>query len=215
MFGSAGYAMKISKYIIRSFLCLAGILAAASCSTALELPPTIEDMEAVYLIKYSTWGHHSLGFYDSGQFTEYTYGDWQLFALNKRDYWTAWKNMTFATPGALGKKSVEMKSGDEICAKFISCEAVALFLAPRDKVLYLKEKLKFEYDNSVETEVFNEKEKVYFVKYEKPYWGFHNCNHELVEWLEVLGVKVSGRVFYKPNLIDGMKPMQKPITLLP
>ncbi|MES9833438.1 MAG: hypothetical protein ABW139_14485 [Candidatus Thiodiazotropha sp. DIVDIV] len=172
-------------------------------------------MEAVYLLKYSTWGHHSLGFYEGGQFTEYTYGDWQLFALNQRDTWTAWKNMTFASQGALGRKSVELESGDPLCENFVGCEAVVLFDAPEDKVLALKELLKKDYLNGIESEIYNKKEELFFVKHQDPYWGFHNCNHELVEWLEALGAVVSGRVFYNPGLIEGMKPQQNTITHLP
>lgn len=207
--------MKRSTNIIRCFLFLVTTLGITSCSTILELPQADEDTDTVYLLKYSTWGHHSLGFYENGQFTEYTYGDWELFALNQRDSWTAWKNMTFATQGALGKKSVQIKPGEPLCENFVGCESAVLFHAPRDKVIALKSRLKQNYRNGIESEVFNKIEKMHFVKYKEPYWGFHNCNHELVEWLEALGAKVSGRVFYNPRLIDGMKPKQKLITLLP
>ncbi|MCB1760427.1 MAG: hypothetical protein KDI68_11700 [Gammaproteobacteria bacterium] len=172
-------------------------------------------MEAVYLLKYSTWGHHSLAFYHNQMLTEYTYGDWELFALNRRDAWTAWKNMTFLTQGALGRKSIFLKSGDSICERFIGCESVAQFLAPAEKVRLLEQKLQKDYLLNIETEVFNSKEGVFFVKHEVPYWGFHNCNHQLVEWLEFLGAKVSGRVLYDPRLIEGMVPKQKSITVLP
>ena len=172
-------------------------------------------MEAVYLLKYSNWGHHSLAFYDDGQLTEFTYGDWELFALNKRSAWTAWKNMTFPTQGALGRKSVAIKSGEPICEKFIACEAVVFFNAPRDKVNQLKIMLEREYINNLESEVFNGVEEVFFVKHPDPYWGFHNCNHELVEWLETLGADVSGRVFYQPTVFEGMVPEQPQITVLP
>jgi len=61
-------------------------------------------MESVYLLKYSTWGHHSLAFYDSSSFIEFTYGDWEIFALNKRDAWTAWINMALIPTPTLTKK---------------------------------------------------------------------------------------------------------------
>jgi hypothetical protein len=192
------------------FVCLT-----SSCSTVVKLPAATDNTEAVYLLKYSTWGHHSLAFYDDGRLTEFTYGDWELFALNKRDSWTAWKNMTFPTGGALGRKSIEIKSGEPICERFTGCEAVVFFDAPGDKVNQLKNLLEREYIDGLESEVFNEAEDVFFVKHRDPYWGFHNCNHELVEWLEALGAEISGRVFYKPAFFEGMIPKQQTLTLLP
>ncbi|MEZ4552220.1 MAG: hypothetical protein R2874_17605, partial [Desulfobacterales bacterium] len=41
--------------------------------TKLTLPKTAPAMTKVYLIKYATWGHHSLAFYNHGSLTEFTY----------------------------------------------------------------------------------------------------------------------------------------------
>jgi len=187
----------------------------SACSTTLKIPPTIENKYAVYLIEYSTWGHHSLAFYNNEIFTEFTYGDWELFALNKRDIWTAWKNMTFFTQGALGRKSFTLNPGVPVCNQLSGCQKVVRFEAPSDKVKILYQKLQNAYDSRIETEILNTVEGVKFVKYEKPYWGFHNCNHELVEWLELLGVTVTGNIFYKPQMIKGMQPRKNPIQFLP
>ena len=121
----------------------------------------------------------------------------------------------FSTQGALGRKSIAVKSGEPICKSFKDCEAVVSFDAPRDKVTQLKNMLEGEYIDNLESEVFNAKEEMFFVKHQDSYWGFHNCNHELVEWLESLGVEVSSRVFYEPTIIVGMVPEQSQITLLP
>jgi hypothetical protein len=179
-------------------------LAISACSTTLVLPQKNASMEQVYLIKYATWGHHSLAFYRDGKITEFTYGDWELFALNQRDGWTAWKNMTFSTQGALGKKVTQWDLNEPLCDKFKDCELVAPFLAPTQKVLELREELESMYTQNIQSEVFNDKEGVHFVKYPIPYWGFHNCNHELVSWLEKLGAEVSGKIFYQPDFIGGM-----------
>ncbi len=183
----------------------------AGCSAKVKLPTTEPDMTKVYLIKYSTWGHHSLAFYKDGSLTEFTYGDWELFALNKRDPWTAFKNMTFLTPGCMGRKSTAWNPGDTICDKFKNCEMAVSFFAPADKVLKLHNKLQNSYNANSETEYYNQKERVYFVKYDVPYWIFHNCNHELADWLELIGADVSGKVFYKPDFIGGMDPGQEPL----
>jgi len=199
---SSTLSMKQLFYI--AFLCL--IMLTSACSTTLNLPEIEINMERLYLIKYTTWGHHSLAFYNEGVLTEFTYGDWQLFALNKRDSWTAWKNMTFFTQGALGRKQTAWDSRESFCDKFSGCETVVPFLAPANKAEALHKKLQQAYNSNIHTEVYNPDEQVYFVKYDVTYWGFHNCNHELVDWLEFMGADVSGKVFYKPDFIGGMKP---------
>lgn len=205
------YWRKLLFKTVAQVITLFGALLICSCSTTFKPPVATKSIEKVYLLKYSTWGHHSLAFYKNGKLVEYTYGDWELFALNKRDAWTAWKNMTFYTQGALGRKIVDMNIGDNICAQFVGCETVVTFNAPTNKVKQLRQLLDDKYAQQLSTEYLNSKEGVYFVKYEKPYWAFHNCNHQLVEWLEFLGGEISGRVIFNPTLIDGMIPKQEPI----
>ncbi len=180
----------------------------SSCSTSFILPDSAPPSTEVYLLKYSTWGHHSLAFYVDGELIEYTYGDWDLFALNKRDGWTAWKNMTFLTQGTLGRKVVTWSPGNPICENFNGCDVAVVFQAPEGKVSELFLRLQQIYTENSDSEIFNQEEGVYFVKYDKSYWGFHNCNHEIAEWLELLGGDVSGKVFYEPDFIEGMIPKQ-------
>lgn len=191
------------------FSCI--VFMTSSCATVLKLPDTTPDMKTVYLIKYSSWGHHSLAFYSNGFLTEYTFGDWALYALNKRDSWTAWKNMTFFTQGALGRKQTKWNQQERFCDKFTGCEQAVSFLAPTTKVLELQDRLQRSYEEKLDTQVYNRKEEVYFVQYDVQYWGFHNCNHELVDWLEILGAEVSGKVFYNPDFIGGI--IGEPILL--
>ena len=174
------------------------------CSTVFRLPPDSGEVEEVYLLRYSTWGHHSLAFHRDSELVEFTYGDWDLFALNKRDAWTAWKNMTFLTQGALGRKVVSWVPGAPICPLFKDCLRAGPFQTPAPNAKVLYEKLQTAYSKHQSTEVFNETEGVFFVKFDVPYWGLHNCNHEVADWLEELGGEVSGRVFLNPDFIGGM-----------
>ena len=150
----------------------------------LTLPPQSTHMSEVYLFQYSTWSHHSLGFYQDGHLTEYTYGDWQLFALDKRNLFTALKNMAFFTQGALGRKIIKWQPGQPLCQHFKNCQQIVPFFAPKQKVIELKAALEKAYLSRLDSEVYNAGEEVNFVKYSVPYWLFHNCNHELVHWLE-------------------------------
>lgn len=100
-----------------------------------------------------------------------------------------------------------MEPEGSICTQFKDCEQIVSFQAPSHKVHELFQTLQSAYASSSETEVYNKTEGVYFVKYPTPYWAFHNCNHELADWLEQLGGEVSGRIFYNPQFIDGMTSM--------
>ena len=112
--------------------------------------------------------------------------------------------MTFLTQGALGRKQTKWNPRDPICEQFFGCEKVVSFLAAKSKVAGLRVKLEMTYHANLATQVYNPREAVYFVKYDVPYWGFHNCNHELADWLEALGAEVSGKIFYNPDFIGGM-----------
>ncbi|MCP4408999.1 MAG: hypothetical protein GY807_14820 [Gammaproteobacteria bacterium] len=190
-----------------AFIFLISILI-CSCSTTVVLPENDSPTTKMYLLKYTTWGHHSLAFYQEGKLIEYTFGDWELFALNKRDGWTAWKNMTFLTQGALGKKVVSWSPGQPICENFRDCDVAVAFQAPEEKVTELFIKLQRIYAENSDSEIFNQEEGIYFVKYDKSYWSFHNCNHEIADWLEQLGGEVSGKIFYEPDFVGGMTPKQ-------
>ncbi len=181
-----------------------GTCIVSGCATSFRLPVVDPPAEDVCLLQYSTWGHHSVAFHRDDTLIEFTYGDWELFALDRRDAWTAWKNMTFPTPGALGRKVVPWNSGEAICPRFVGCERVVVFPVSLARSDALLGRLMEAYDAGRENEVLNVREDVYFVPYPERYSFHHNCNHVLVGWLEELGGEVSGRVFYRPTLIGGM-----------
>ena len=171
--------------------------------TRFQPPQCQQNCETLYLLQYSTWGHHSLAFYRNGKLIEFTYGDWELFALNKRDVLTSVKNMVLPTMGALGRKAINWEPGWPIEPHFVDCIDVMPFDAPADKAASLFIELESAYLSKKAYEVFNEGEGVRFVPYAERYSVFYNCNHALAKWLTRLGGKVSGRIFYHPDFIAG------------
>ena len=177
-------------------------------NTGFKLPtlPTNGPCEMVYLFQYSTWGHHSLGFYRNGQLIEFTYGDWALFALDKRDLKTAVINMAFPTLGALGRKAIPWSPDEPAISRFTDCIDLVPFPADAHLVETLYSRLNSEFDGAIADQVYHEADELYFVPYHIPYSLLNNCNHELAKWLVELGGKVSGRVFWNPDFIQGMSP---------
>ena len=174
--------------------------------TQFTLPEITDDSETLYLLQYSTWGHHSLAFYRDGQLIEFTYGDWALFALDKRDLWTAFSHMLWPTLGALGRKVEPWVEGEAICPLFTDCQDVVPFPAPALLAQKLFVKLQRAYESRIKDQILHKQDTVYFVPYSVAYGVWNNCNHELAKWLVQLNGQVHGRVFYQPDFIKGMNP---------
>lgn len=171
----------------------------------LTLPTFSGPAETLYLLRYQTWGHHALAFYRDGQLTEFTYGDWQLFALLQRDLFTSVKNMLIPTPGALGRKQVPWQIGQDMRPLFHQLEKVLAIEVPAAKSRALWQRLNNAFIHGRNQQVFNARDQVYFVPYPVAYSLLNNCNHELVKWLEFLGCQVQGRIFWNPDLIKGVQ----------
>jgi hypothetical protein len=103
--------------------------------TGFTIPQVPADIssETVFLIQYSTWGHHSLAFYRQNQLIEFTYGDWAMFALNKRDLFTAITHMAFPTTGALGRKIINWSPEQPAVPMFTDCLQIVPFLSDHKK----------------------------------------------------------------------------------
>lgn len=162
--------------------------------------------ETVYLIQYSTWGHHSLGFYRNEQLVEFTYGDWAMFALDKRDLFTSLTHMAFPTLGALGRKIIDWSPEQPAIPRFTDCIDIVPFPAEASLVETLFTRLTTEFNTAITDQVYHEADDLYFAPYHIPYSLWNNCNHELAKWLVELGGQVSGRVFWNPDFIAGMSP---------
>lgn len=171
------------------------------------LPPHCHGpSQTVYLLQYSTWGHHSLGFYAGGQFIEFTYGDWALFALNKRDMFTAISHMLWPTQGTLGRKAVNWQPDQPLRHHFTNCIDIAPFQADSALVAQLYTQLDSAFRLTAHTQIYHPADDIYFVHYPTAYALWHNCNHELVYWLKSLGGQVRGIVCYRPNFTRALIP---------
>lgn len=170
------------------------------------LPSEDTPTEAVYLFQYSSWGHHSLGFIRDKQLIEFTYGDWDLFALDKRDTVTAITHMLWPTLGALGKKCIAWRPEQATIPKFRDCVAIVPLQAEVKRVEALFQELNHAFESRIQDQVYHQADELFFVPYHIPYALWNNCNHQLANWLEALGGKVSGRIFWNPDFIKGMEP---------
>ena len=179
--------------------------------TKFILPDPIEATETVYLLQYSTWGHHSLAFHKDGQLIEFTYGDWALFALDKRDWFTSISHMVFPTMGALGRKAVPWHPDQAIPPLFTDCIQAVPFEAEQRQVNYLFTELSDAFKEAEKKKIFHQEDAIWFVPYPIYYGVWNNCNHELAKWLIQLGGSISGRIFWNPDFVKGMQPPKRSV----
>ncbi|MGF1517385.1 MAG: hypothetical protein ACFCVB_06225, partial [Nodosilinea sp.] len=105
----SSYLTKISRLSALGFVSLVLIVAAVVViysPTAIIPPRQLEESLVVYVVDH---GFHSRLVLPDGQgrFVQYTYGDWQYFALQHQTAITAVEALLWPTPGTLGRRYFE------------------------------------------------------------------------------------------------------------
>ena len=171
------------------------VFALVSCRVTIHGPLDIEHPVPVYLAHYDRF-HTSLVIPEAGIATEFTYGDLDLFARYDQSFWPAFKGMSFPTQGVLGRRTVawvgrDIESLRSALDNVESCNRVSVLYVESSSL----EALAFDLQRCFEAEsgsaMHNEHLGLTFVKHPRSYTFFHNCNHQLAEWLERMGCRVS------------------------
>ncbi|MEM8672874.1 MAG: DUF2459 domain-containing protein [Cyanobacteria bacterium P01_G01_bin.67] len=129
-----------------------------------------------------------------GQLLQYTYGDWDYFALNRQNLNQAIAALLIPTSGTLGRRKFENLSQLQQTLGSNWQDILLSFEVSSSSVLTLEQSLGVRFKQNIATSVFNPHHGLTFVKDERNYSMFHNSNHELVFWLEQLDCKVRGFV---------------------
>lgn len=139
--------------------------------------------------------HSSLILQDQdGIYWEYTYGDWEWFAMNRSQWWRLPVTLFWPTTLALGRGEYSEKKFLEMHLDQFITKRYVFEVDPR-KVQALIERLneKFEIMKNSRRDYYQHLYRLNFVPLpSENYHVFHNCNHVLINWLEQLGLKVSG-----------------------
>jgi len=176
----------------RANLLLIGVLAlVGGCATKVVPPANPVNPVAVYITDY---GRHSsiLLPMGDGHLMEYSYGDWEFYALNKYKWYIGASKLFFSDGSGLGRRIVAHPGEDEALHKLLGCHRLLRVDVDQNKVSDLLAELDQRYSANIETMVYNNYGHSYFVKDESHYWLFHTCNAMTGQWLEKLGCKVGG-----------------------
>ncbi|MEE9405560.1 MAG: hypothetical protein V3V20_11765, partial [Algisphaera sp.] len=151
----------------------------------------------VYLAHYDFY-HTSLVIPNDAGATEYTYGDWDLFALNDRDTWSKFKGILLLTQGALGRRDIAYKGqADTDLLNILAhegCWKLSRYTVNHKKLTLLQNQLDIDFNAKTHTAIYRPQSDMTFVKYPRLYSLAHNCNHALKAWIQDLGGTVTGWV---------------------
>jgi hypothetical protein len=147
----------------------------------------------VYVVDYG-W-HSRLVLPDSrGGWVQYTYGDWQYFALQRQTVATALQALLWPTPGTLGRRYFASILDLEQAVRANREQALLRVTVAGAQVEALRSHLDTWFTNHLDREVLHPSSRLHFVQVEQTYTLAHNSNHELVTWLRALDCEVKGFV---------------------
>jgi len=178
--------LKRANLLVLSLVALLG-----GCATTVVPPSNPANPVAVYITDY---GRHSsiLLPMGDGHLMEYSYGDWEFYALNQYKWYIGASKLFFSEGSGLGRRILAHPGDDEALHKMLGCKRLMRVDIEQSRVCELLEELDQRYSAKIETMVYNDYGHSYFVKDESHYWLFHTCNAMTGQWLEKLGCKVSG-----------------------
>jgi len=192
----------------RANLWLVGVLALmGGCATRIVPPSNPVNPVAVYVTDY---GRHSsiLLPMGDGHLMEYSYGDWEFYALNKYKWYIGATKLFISDGSGLGRRILPNPGDDQALQKMINCKRLLRVETEQTRVMELLAELDQRYCAKIETMVYNDYGHSYFVKDESHYWLFHTCNAMTAQWLEKLGCKVSGLAVISNFELDKAKTEQ-------
>jgi len=180
-----------------SFLALVVATVVLLWSPTVIIPPSQpEEPRLVYVVDHGM--HSRLVLPDeAGGLVQYTYGDWQYFALQQQTVVTALQALFWPTPATLGRR--DLSSISQVQAPGTNREQQVLELVVSGpQMVQLRSRLDTWFTDHQDNQVHHPASNLHFVKVEPSYTVFHNSNHELVSWLHDLDCEVRGFVLW-PN----------------
>ncbi len=196
----------------------------AGCSTQITVPTNVVQPQAVFVLDYGR--HSSLLLPNSSDtaFREFAYGEWQWYAQKKDGFLRTIPVLFLPTEGTIGRNEWAIEGaqteqdtegrhhqiGVAIWGQFPGLESVYTFHAERDAIAQLWDELNTRFESSDSEPVHVAEYHLYFVPDSVDYTLFHNCNHEVVAWMEALGCIARGSGTYADFVFQGDEDLEIP-----
>lgn len=181
----------VAASVLRIALAIALPAIMAGCATPVTPPPVPSDAVTVYLADYGR--HSSITMPTSdGQLVEYTYGDWEFYALNKARWDLGVFKLIFTGRACLGRRVMPPVAGAEGLRRALGARRVIALAVRRADMEALRDELGGRFHRQAHTLVYSAAHDACFVMDDSRYWLFNTCNNETARWLRKLGCRVPG-----------------------
>ena len=173
-------------------LLIAASVFAVGCTTYIIAPQQPSAAVSVFLVDHGR--HSSLVLPDAagGGLTEYTYGDWNWFALGRSRWHNLFATLFLPTRGAMGRRQLEVKPDTADIRLAVDCEQVLNIVVGKSEAKDLSEELHRQFEQHIDSLHFQRLYDLDFVHSDRSFHLLHNCNHMVANWLRQLGCQVRG-----------------------
>ena len=182
------------------------------CRTFIKVPSPNKQTPTttVYLIQYNGF-HNALAFNTTTGITEYSFGDWHYYALDKHTLFNITNALFFKTKATLAKKEIVWdKKSLQTLKALINTTGVCKYITPitvnAQKSEALFKQITQRYQHNIHTQAYNRARQMYYVKEETTYTLGYNCNHLVSQWLTFLGCDVTGNKCLPRFIVESPSP---------
>lgn len=162
----------------------------AGCGHRITPPGQLADPVPVYVIDYGR--HASLALSaPEGRLTEWSWGDWNWFAMRNENLRDGIAALFFSTGSTLARRSLSAPDSADALKATMRAEEVLGFMVERTRTEALQRTLEARFLRRREAGLTGADGR-HFVPDDRHYSLFDNSVHELNRWLEALGARVDG-----------------------
>jgi len=166
------------------------------CTTTIIPPPAEYVAQNPVHVHVADYGRHSSIMLplddEDDRMVEYGFGEWRFFALDEEGVGGVARALLVRSDGTLSRRYVTGPFVEERLRRELLFDHLHTIQVHRDDAIDLRRKLDEQYEEHIETEIYNERSRLYFVRVDEEYSFSNNCNPVLARWLEQLGCEIRG-----------------------
>lgn len=168
------------------------LLMGGCTTTTVVAPADVDDPATVYLLDHGRTS--SLVLPAGDHMVRYAYGDWRYYALRQRGLGRGAAALLWPTDATLGRKRMAAPATPQNIRERVrsGIEAMHAVGVSKARVEALRERLDATWEAGSDEAVVNVLNDLVFVPHPADYHTFHNSNHAVANWLEMLGAEVKG-----------------------
>jgi hypothetical protein len=179
----------------KAILCLLLTCGVSGCVTTIIPPRAPVDGVEVFIVDHGRTT--SLVVPTNGGMLRFAYGDWDYYALGKKDLYHAIAALLWPTRGAFGRAAFSGAPTEHtIRENSPPIQSLHSLRVERTVVSEFERNMAALYEAGREHEVENESSRLNFVPHPRPYTYLWNSNHAVASWLRELGCETRGASFH-------------------